>query len=195
MLAMGNGEAFLFLDNDVTLPDNPEWLSILWQDLQQDPDTAIVGPMLVFAEYPEIVQAAGSGLTPRGRIGYLHRGDHVATVPATPVQVGVSLSACWLVRREAQRAIGLFDEEFDPAQYEDVDFCVRLRLAGWNIVCDRRVRLMHIEHVTTKNIPGHTFERLNARNAMRFREKWARELPGLATIGQEEVYWGPIPRG
>jgi GT2 family glycosyltransferase len=194
ILKLAVGEAFLFLDNDVILPDNPEWLTILWQDLQVDPDVAIVGPMLVFSDHPEIVQAAGSGLTSRGRVGYLHRGDPIEMVPATSVQVGISPSACWLLRPEAQRTIGSFAEEFDPAQYEDVDFCVRLGLKGWRIVCNRSVKMMHIEHKTTRNIPGHPFERLNARNAMRFREKWADVLPEIATIQQEEIYWGPIPR-
>lgn len=194
ILKLATGEAFLFIDNDVILPDGREWLDILWQDLQENPDVAIVGPMLVFSDYPKIVQAAGSGLTTRGRVGYLHRGDPVETVPTTPVQVNVSPSACWLVRLEAQRAIGSFSEEFDPAQYEDVDFCVRLRLEGWKIICDYRVSMMHIEHATTKSIPGHPFERLNARNAMRFREKWADALPELATIEQKDIYWGPIPR-
>jgi GT2 family glycosyltransferase len=194
ILKLAAGEAFLFLDNDIILPDSPQWLATLWQDLQSDPDIAIVGPMLVFSEYPEIVQAAGSGLTARGRVGYLHRGEPVWTVPETAVQVGLSPSACWLVRPTAQRSIGLFSEEFDPAQYEDVDFCVRLRLEGWRIVCERSVRVAHKEHATTKNIPGHPFERLNARNAMRFREKWADVLPEIATIQQQDIYWGPIPR-
>jgi GT2 family glycosyltransferase len=187
ILKLAAGEAFLFLDNDIILPDGPEWLATLWQDLQSDPDIAIVGPMLVFSDYPEIVQAAGSGLTVRGRVGYLHRGEPVQTVPEMPVQVGLSPSACWLVRPEAHRAIGLFSEEFDPAQYEDVDFCVRLRLEGWRIVCDRSVRVAHKEHATTKNIPSHPFERLNARNAMRFREKWANVLPEMATIQQKDI--------
>jgi GT2 family glycosyltransferase len=194
ILKLAAGEAFLFLDNDIILPDSPEWLAILWQDLQADPNIAIVGPMLVFSDYPEIVQAAGSGLTDRGRVGYLHRGEPVETIPEMSVQVGVSPSACWLVRSKAQRAIGYFSEDFDPAQYEDVDFCVRLRLDAWKIVCDRSVRVVHREHVTTKNIPGHPFERLNVRNAMRFREKWADVLPEIATIQQKDIYWGPIPR-
>jgi GT2 family glycosyltransferase len=194
ILKLAAGDAYLFLDNDLILPDSSEWLAILWQDLQADPYIAIVGPMLVFSDYPEIVQAAGSGLTDRGRVGYLLRGEPVETIPETAIQVGVSPSACWLVRPEAQRAIGWFSEEFDPAQYEDMDFCVRLGLEGWKIVCDRGVRVVHREHVTTRGIPGHPFERLNARNAMRFREKWADVLPQLATIQQQDIYWGPIPR-
>lgn len=193
ILKLADCEAYLFLDNDVILPDNTEWLAMLWQNLQED-SVAIVGPMLVFADYSHIIQAAGSGLTDRGRIGYLHRGESIESVPATTIQVAASPSACWLVRSDAQREIGLFSEEFDPAQYEDVDFCVRLSLKGWKILCNRGVKLRHIEHVTTHNIPGHSFERLNARNAMRFREKWINALSELATIQQEDIYWGPIPR-
>jgi len=194
ILKLAAGEAFLFLDNDVILPDNPEWLTILWQDLQADPNVAIVGPMLVFSDYPAIVQAAGIGLTSRGRVGYLHRGDPVEMVPAMSVQVGISPSACWLLRPEAQRTIGLFAEEFDPAQYEDVDFCVRLGLGGWKIICNCSVKIAHIENVTTRNIPEHPFARLTVRNAIQFREKWASVLPQIATIREEEIYWGPIPR-
>lgn len=194
ILKLAVGEAFLFLDNDVILPDNPEWLTILWQDLQADPDVAIVGPMLVFSDYPEIVQAAGIGLTARGRVGYLHRGNPVETVSAMSVQAGILPSTCWLLRPEAQRNIGLFDEEFYPVQYEDVDFCVRLGLEGWKIICDRSVKIAHIGNVTTRNLPDHPFARLTVRNAMRFREKWASVLPQIATIREEEIYWGPIPR-
>jgi GT2 family glycosyltransferase len=194
ILKLAAGEAFLFLDNDVILPNSTEWLAILWQDLQADPDVAIAGPMLVFSDYPEIVQAAGIGLTARGQVGYLHRGDPIEMVPAMSVQVGVSPSACWLLRPEAQHTVGLFAEEFDPAQYEDVDFCVRLGLEGWKIICDCSVKVAHIENVTTRNIPDHPFARLTVRNAMRFREKWASILPQIATIREEEIYWGPIPR-
>lgn len=194
ILKLSAGEAILCLDNDIILPANPEWLNALWQRLEADPEVAIVGPMLVFSDYPEIVQAAGSGLTAFGRVGFLHRGDPVEMVPATQVEVVTMPSACWLIRTKAQRAVGLFSDEYYPMQYEDVDYTVRLWQKGWKIVCDRGVRIVHIEHVTAKNLPGHPYERLNARNAMRFREKWADVLPELATIQQKDIYWGPIPR-
>lgn len=194
ILKLAVGEVVLILDNDLILPANADWLARLWRKLKTEPKAAIVGPMLVFSDYPDIVQAAGSGLTARGRVGFLHRGDPVNAVPAEPVQVVATPAACWLLRREAQVAVGLFSADYYPMQYQDVDFCVRLGLAGWKIVCERSVRVMHIEHATTRNIPGRSFERLNARNAMRFREKWAAVLPKIATIEQEDIYWGPIPR-
>jgi len=194
ILELAAGEAILILDNDLILPAHPDWLNTLWQKLETDPKVAIVGPMLVFSDYPEIVQATGIALTDSGRVGYLHRGDPVEMVPAMPVQVVATPAACWLLRTEAQQSVGLFSEDYYPMQYEDVDFCVRLGLEGWKIVCDRSVKIAHIGNVTTRNLPDHPFARLAVRNAMRFREKWASVLPRIATLQEEEIYWGPIPR-
>ena len=194
ILKLATGEAILILDNDVILPANQDWLNILWQRLETDPKVGIVGPMLVFADRPDIVQSAGIGLTDQGRVGYLHRADSVESVPPTSVEVAASPAACWLLRTGAQRSVGLLPEEYYPMQYWDVDFCIQLGLEGWKIICDRSVRIAHIGNVTTRNLPDHSFARLAVRHHMRFREKWADVLPKIATIQQEEIYWGPIPR-
>lgn len=194
-LKLAANDRILILDNDVILPDDPGWLETLWQRLDGDPQIGIVGPMLVFADYPEIVQGAGIGLTQRGRVAYLSRAEPVAGIPPTPIEVVATPSACWLMRREAQCAVGLLADEYYPMQYEDVDFCVRMTLAGWKIVCDRRVRIRHIENVTTRNLPDHPYVRVSVRHGISFREKWAGILPQIATLSEEDVYWGPIPRG
>jgi GT2 family glycosyltransferase len=194
ILKLAAGEAILILDNDVILPSDPDWLNTLCQKLETDPKVGIVGPMLVFSDYPEIVQAAGIGLTDSGRVGYLNRADPVESVPTMPVQVIATPATWWLLRTEAQQSVGLFSEDYYPVQYEDVDFCVRLGLEGWKIICDRSVKIAHIGNVTTRNLSDHPFARLTVRNAMRFRQKWASVLPQIATLGEEEIYWGPIPR-
>jgi GT2 family glycosyltransferase len=105
-----------------------------------------------------------------------------------------SPSACWLLRGQAQQAIGMLSDEFYPVQYEDVDFCVRLKLAGWKLVCVRDITVQHIENVTTRNLQDHPFARLTVRQAIRFKEKWFDLLPQLATLTEKDIYWGPIPR-
>jgi GT2 family glycosyltransferase len=184
----------LVLDNDVILPHNSDWLNTLWQRMETDGRIGVVAPVLTFANYPHIVQGAGIGLTAQGRVGYLERGKLVSEIPTGPLEVVASPSACWLLRTEAQRAVGLLADEFYPVQYEDVDLCVRLGLTGWKTVCERRVRIQHIENVTTRNLQDHPFARLTARQAIRFKEKWADILPKIATMTEDEIYWGPIPR-
>jgi len=193
-LKLAWGKRILILDNDVILPDDPGWLETLWQRMENDPQVGIVGPMLVFAQYPDIVQGAGIGLTDRGRVGYLNRAESVDHVPSTLIEVTASPAACWLVHREAQQAVGLFSNEFYPMQYWDIDFCVRLGLAGWKTLCDRSVRIEHIENVTTRNLKEHPYARVSVRHGMQFREKWADILPAIATITDEDIYWKPIPR-
>ncbi len=187
-------DRILILDNDVILPNDSWWLDTLWQRMDDDPQVAIVGPMLVFADHPGIVQGTGIGLTDRGRVGYLSRGEHVEHVPSTLFEVVASPSACWLVRKEAQQMVGLLSDEYYPVQYEDVDFCVRLGLAGWRILCDRSVRIKHIGNVTTRALEDHPFARLTVRQGMRFRDKWVDVLPQIANITEDEIYWGPVPR-
>jgi len=193
-LNLASNDRILILDNDIILPDDSAWLESLWWRMETNPQVAIVAPMLVFADHPDIVQATGIGLTKRGRVGFINRAKPVTSVSPTPVEVIAAPTACWLVRREAQQAVGLFSEEYYPAQYEDLDLCVRFRLAGWKILCDCGVRIKHIENVTTRNLKEHPFARLTVRHGMRFKEKWADILPQLANIAEEEIYWGPIPR-
>ena len=191
---LASSDHILILDNDIMLPEDSDWLERLWSTMEADPQVAIASPMLVFHDRPDIVQAAGAALTKTGRVGFLNRGQPAADVSPITVEVVAAPTACWLVRREAQQAIGLFSEEYYPVQYEDIDLCIRLKLAGWKIICDRRVRIKHIENVTTRNLEDQPYARLTVRRAMRFKEKWADALTRFATITEDEIYWGPIPR-
>jgi GT2 family glycosyltransferase len=193
-LKLATSDRILILDNDVVLPDKANWLETLWQRMEDDAQIGIVGPMLVFADHPHLVQSTGIGLTKWGRVGYLNRAEPADHVSPQLLEVVASPAACWLICKKAQQAVGLFADEFYPMQYWDVDFCMRLGLAGWKIVCDCSVSIKHIENVTTRNLQEHPYARVSVRHGMRFREKWADVLPKIATIAEEDIYWGPIPR-
>ena len=49
------------------------------------------------------------------------------TPPQAPVAVPQPAAAAWLVRRTVWEALGGLDPTFEPAWWEDVDFCARLR--------------------------------------------------------------------
>jgi len=193
-LKLATGDNILILDNDVILPDESYWLETLWQRLGDDPQIGVIGPMLVLADYPHIVQVTGIGLTDRGRVGYLNRGKLTDEITGNLLEVVASPAACWLVRKQAQQQVGLFSDEFYPMQYWDVDFCVRLGQVGWKTVCDCSISIRHIENVTTRNLKGHPYARVSVHHGMKFREKWAEILPDIATLTDEDIYWGPIPR-
>ena len=186
---LASKDRILILDNDVILPVDSTWLEKLSQRMDIEPQAGIVAPMLVSAEAPTTVQAAGIALTKQGRVGYINRGWDAASVAPSPIEVVAAPAACWLLRREAQQAVGLFSDMYYPMQYEDVDLCVRLHVAGWKTVCDRAIQIRHIEHVTTRNLEGYPFARLTVRHAVSFKDKWADVLPTIATMTGEEISW------
>jgi GT2 family glycosyltransferase len=193
ILKLAESERILILDNDVILPDSAHWLDTLWNGMDNDPRIGIIGPMLVFSDYPEIVQGTGIALTELGHVGYLNRGKSTADIPTGQIEVVASPAACWLMNKKAQQEIGIFPLEYYPMQYWDVDFCLQLNQAGWKIVCDRSIQIKHIENVTTRNLKGHSYTRVAARHALQFRKKWKPILSQIATITEDDIYWGPIP--
>ena len=188
---LASKDQILILDNDVVLPDESAWLEKLSRRMDAESQAGIVAPMLVFAEAPDTVQATGIGLTKQGRVGHLNRNRAATSLAPTPIDVLAAPTACWLLRREAQQAVGLFSDMYYPVQYEDVDLCIRLHVAGWKTVCDRAVRIRHIEHVTTRNLEEYPFARLTVRNGVSFKDKWADLLPKIATMTHEEISWNP----
>ncbi|TET69115.1 MAG: glycosyltransferase family 2 protein [Candidatus Aminicenantes bacterium] len=64
-------------------------------------------------------------------------------------QVDWVSGACLLVRRRVIDEIGLLDENFF-AYYEDIDWCRRMRKAGWKIIYYPAVKVIHLTGESTQ---------------------------------------------
>lgn len=140
-----NGEYILMLNNDVEII-SPNWLTEMLQQASR-PGAAIAGAMLYYAD--DTLQHAGiiTGLggyaghshkyKKRGGSGYMFR---VATVQDLS---GVT-AACLLVRTDVFDEMHGLDEEFTVA-FNDVDFCLRVRDAGYRIIWTPYAELYHYE--------------------------------------------------
>lgn len=59
--------------------------------------------------------------------------------------------ACCLFKRSVFEEIGLFDEGFSPAYYEDVDICIRAKKKGLKLSWVNTSKIVHREHATLIN--------------------------------------------
>lgn len=76
----------------------------------------------------------------------------------------------WVMPRSVLDWVGLLDERFERAQWEDDDLLARLRQAGIPTQQVASVRVRHVGGLTTVKVPEHrTWLKLNAQ---RFEEKW-----------------------
>ena len=95
--------------------------------------------------------------------------------------------ACAYVKREVVTAIGGLSLDFE-SYFEDTDYCLRARQAGFRTVLCGDVTLIHDEHGSTRGDDG-TFNRLFQGSRKTFRRKWGAALEGRY---RRELAWQSI---
>ncbi len=140
-----SGEVLCLLNDDTELI-TPAWLERLVARATL-PGVGAVGAMMYYPN--DTIQHAGvilglSGIAghafhrePRGLGGYFSRA-------CLEQDMSCVTAGCLAIRRDVFLAQGGFDERFTIA-FNDVDFCIRLRAAGWRIIWTPTVELYHHE--------------------------------------------------
>ncbi|MCA8975284.1 MAG: glycosyltransferase [Planctomycetes bacterium] len=99
-----------------------------------------------------------------------------------PLQDVDSLAGlCLLLRQNVIEEVGLFDERFGHGNYEDDDYCLRMRLLGYRLVIARRALLHHEGHATFHALGLDVPAELQKRREQ-FAAKWLDDPAGRATL-------------
>jgi GT2 family glycosyltransferase len=136
--------------NDDTEVITADWLDEMVGQLLV-PGVGAVGAKLY---YPDgRIQHGGVIVGLGGVAGHSHRmSDRLAPGYYGRLLVAQSLSAvtgaCMVVRRQAWDEVGGFEEENLAIAFNDVDFGLRLRQAGWRVVWTPHATLYHHESIT-----------------------------------------------
>ena len=147
-ISYAEGEYILCLNNDITVI-SPDWLEELLANCQR-PEVGIVGARLYYPDntiqHAGIVLGMGGcagslfvGLA-RSRGGYLHKA-------ALQQDLSAVTAACFMVKKEVFEKVGGFEEKLAVA-FNDVDFCLKVRHAGYLVVYDPYAELYHHESKT-----------------------------------------------
>ena len=146
--AQANGEMYLLLNNDIEIISE-KWLGEM-VSLALQKNVGIVGAMLYYPN--DTVQHAGviTGLGgfaghshkyhPRGKSGYMFRLSCVQNLSCVT-------AANLLVTKEAFDAANGLDEEFTVA-FNDVDFCLRIRDMGYQVLFTPYAECYHHESIS-----------------------------------------------
>ena len=136
----------LLLNSDTVVPEGV--LEKLTSFIDDHPKAGACGPRLVRPDGTPQPYAFGSNPTP----GYLlarglnrqllHRYPHDWATDAIQEVDWVS-GACLMVRREVIDQVGLLDEHFFM-YFEDNDWCLRIRKAGWKVYYNPKVEIVHL---------------------------------------------------
>ena len=159
-------EYFVLLNDDLEVIE-PGWLEAL-VDYLVEPGVGIVGGKLIFADG----RTQHAGVIAAGADGPTHRlYDRPADAddghgPADVVRDLSAVTAAVMASRlDVVRRAGGFDPAF-PRDYNDVDFCLRVRAAGFRVVYTPFALLYHFERSSlAPQPPAHEDLRM-------FRRRW-----------------------
>lgn len=137
----------LLLNND-TIVDR-SFLSQLIESAETNPKIGIVGPKIYFYSEPKRIWYAGGkiewwkGWISHVGIREIDNGKY-ETVRETDFITG----CCMLIKREVVESIGKLDERY-YIYGEDVDYCIRAKAVGYNILFQPKAIIWHKLSVST----------------------------------------------
>ena len=166
------GEYLLLLNNDTEVI-TPGWLEEMVMYAQQK-RVGCVGAKLLYPD--DTIQHAGVGFGIGGVAGHLHK-----YFPATSdgymgrlnyVQdVYADTAACLLIRKEIYDEVHGLDESYAVA-FNDVDFCVRVREAGYTNVFTPFAQLYHYESKSRGMEDNPEKQKRFQGEVLRFQARW-----------------------
>lgn len=149
--AQAKGDYLLFL-NDDTEVIAPNWLEALIEFAQQD-EIGAVGAKLLFPDggLQHVGVTVLDGKPGHPFYGFPGKHPGYFCRNQLPHNCAAVTGACLMSRANVFHEVGGFDESL-PLNYNDVDYCFRLRQKGYRVVYTPHAELRHFESVTKSGV-------------------------------------------
>ncbi len=188
---VGKSPWILLLNSD-TLIIHDGWLKAMVDAGEADSKVGIVGALLTFFTGDEPWAPAA----PNRPAGATQHAGVVFDIARRPYHVFVNwppdhpqvaqfrymncvTGACLLTRRKLWRRLGGLDTDYGPGNFEDVQYCLQARMAGFRIAFTPEARLEHYAGGSGNSMTAE-------KNARLFQLK-----VGEYVMWDEWLYWGP----
>lgn len=193
--AQSKGRYVFLLNPDCELA--PKALTLLFEFMESHPHIAAAAPLLMddggnvqrefqLRRLPTLRTLAAEVLMidklfPKNAVTASYRYRELDLTE--PRRIEQPAAAALLLRRSVVDEVGMFDEQFAPAWFEDVDFCRRLAEAKKETWVVPAARVRHFGGASLEHIRFGGFVDVWYRNMWRYARKWMR--PGQA----ESLRW------
>ena len=139
--ALDNGADYvLLLNNDTTV--EPDFLERMVDNFTTE-EVGLVGSKIKYYSEPEYLWFAGGGINWFKFISeHYHVGKRDSDVQQAKAKVEFVTGCCMLISAKALKDVGLLPE-FYFMYYEDVDYCVRLKEKGYEIIYEPEAVIYH----------------------------------------------------
>lgn len=139
----------LLLNNDTEVA--PDFLQLLVEAAEADPQVGIVGPLIYYFDRPDVVWSAGGAIDWTGGNTHmlgLNEQDH-RQFGTVPYPADFVTGCALLIKMSLVEQIGMLDPRFF-AYYEETEWCVRATRAGQKILVVPRAKIWHKISLTAR---------------------------------------------
>lgn len=173
-MKLAAGSELLLLNSDTLVTVN--WLENLKAALYSRPDVGAVGPVTNSCANGQSIKVDYSSFD-----GLQDFAAQYNRISSEKWHTWLTLVGyCFLLRREVYEKVGGMDEIFSPGNYEDDDYSIRVRLAGYNLLLCEDTFIHHYGMGSFKNNQDSVTQKekmtrymaLSERNDDIFREKY-----------------------
>lgn len=168
-----NGQYLLFLNNDTQVEAG--WLDHLVQTYDDFKDVGLVGSKLV---YPNGSLQEAGGIVWRDGSAWNYGRNSDPELPEFNYvrETDYCSGASIIIEKTFFQGLGLFDERYAPAYYEDTDLAFKVRAAGKKVIYQPRSVVVHFEGVSHGTSTDVGLKAYQTENGKKFFERWKPEL-------------------
>jgi GT2 family glycosyltransferase/glycosyltransferase involved in cell wall biosynthesis len=173
------GDYLVILNNDVCLTDG--WLPAMLAHFRASPSLGILGAVtntcgnegvVYIGDYDDVDKMA---ILARAYTG-AHRGQRT--------ELRTANFFCVMIPRAVWEQVGELDEEFGIGLFEDDDYAMRVRAAGYEVACAEDVFVHHHASASIGALASAAYDELFNRNRVYFESKWG---PWTPPVFRQEV--------
>jgi GT2 family glycosyltransferase len=185
------GEVLLLLNNDISVCEFDDWLDELVAQAMR-PNVGAVGAKLFYPDgsLQHAGVVLGVGDVPQRVAGHLYAGagaNHVGYQGHLALARNVSAvtAACLAIRKDLYLSVGGMDAEHLAVAFNDVDLCLKVRAAGYDIVWTPHAALYHHESASRGSDLAPEAAARFQREVQVMRERWGPVLDA-------DPFYGPV---
>jgi GT2 family glycosyltransferase/ubiquinone/menaquinone biosynthesis C-methylase UbiE/glycosyltransferase involved in cell wall biosynthesis len=180
--SLAKGKYLYFLNNDTVI--TPSAIEELIGTFEIFPLAGLVGSKLI---YPDGSLQEAGGIIWQDASGWNFGRNQNPCMPMYNYarEVDYCSGASIMIAREVFKGLGLFDDVYAPAYYEDVDLAFKVKEAGLRVIYQPLSRVIHFEGVSSGTDLTQGMKAYQVTNQQKFLKRWDHILKKFQLNSQE----------